>query len=1147
VRAVITPPPPPPPLVQVGMALGAATLAACGAVLRAACKSERCVLVSAHVGDWCALAATLIAVSIPARLCDRVIFSAIALIGEVVSLAFFQPVFFYASALEGSVSRFMWIGITWSTYDGVLSTNQPALIENGFQCLFAFQVLAVLRNLALRISLRHFLVGTYEAAINDLLFQHLVLLSASCRHDATPDGHVKLNNDEAYRELRRVFLSADFRRKLDFIAKMRFRLYNRANQLVPIARQEAVAPFARLAFKRLARIPAAALLVVESKALENYLEGFDPGSVSGTGSASTVATAGAGRTPGVDAGFVGSTLPPEYSASALNLTDYTAAGVGPGGGVASARGSGGSGNGGGSVGGGSGRGDTPDGGILGGDDVGLSIDTPSVPVPSGALHAPPGAAGGGRPRSGTILDTVTDAFASAFSTPTHVNRDLRIRRQVSGDIRSSTSGSSDIATARSIRGGGGSGGLVRHTSSRTLASFPSPSVLLPPVMEGQPALGDPAARPRHASSASVPQLPPAAASWSPTVAPVTAPPPASLPRQPTSGSGRSTTDALRSRALTSMTFQPPASAGGTAGAPGSASPAGGVTAAAAADPFAYQGAVHNGGSGDGAGVALTSPAAHHAPSAAAPGGHVRLTSGDEAASSPPSASPPLPQPELAVPPQRRPSPIPTGARRVSFVSSKRPSESPPTVGEGSSSGATERPRRTSGPAGLSAEHSVGALSQVGKFLSEALRAGLALADDGEGDGRGAASGGGSHNSTSSTSFAGANGAGGVDSSGPAAGGGASDPQPAAPAAPAASKPVYPPLTLSHIATVVDTAIVDVDKALSLFDSNGDGQVEMAEFIAGAEAAWTNLHSLRASLSGHASATAINWLLDIAFWIIIAAVSLSIFSVPVVDVFVPLGTVCVSASFAIGASLSNVVSSLIFVLVVRPYAVRHAACNSAAALAFIPLRLCAGWRPSHRVHRVQRGGHPDGAARGCVDDHLCAVRQQGRHGAQSPVVQQQHRELQAQPSSGGPLGAGRQLRHHGSSIGGPPPPIGRVPAHAAPILEAGQSHPHERRAGAVAGADHLAAVAPVVAGHRQGQSGYLCRLHAPAVRHERVGHRLPRRRCQRQSGRQLRDPRSGSCAAHSVPWCEPWQRSRRCSCIVTCIAKCASCLFVCMAG
>lgn len=63
------------------------------------------------------------------------------------------------------------------------------------------------------------------------------------------------------------------------------------------------------------------------------------------------------------------------------------------------------------------------------------------------------------------------------------------------------------------------------------------------------------------------------------------------------------------------------------------------------------------------------------------------------------------------------------------------------------------------------------------------------------------------------------------------------------------------------------------------------------------------------------------LLDVVFWSLLGAATLVIFDVPLVQVYVPLGTLLVSASFAIGASISNIVSSLIFVLATRPFEVR----------------------------------------------------------------------------------------------------------------------------------------------------------------------------------------------------------------------------------
>ena len=164
--------------------------------------------------------------------------------------------------------------------------------------------------------------------------------------------------------------------------------------------------------------------------------------------------------------------------------------------------------------------------------------------------------------------------------------------------------------------------------------------------------------------------------------------------------------------------------------------------------------------------------------------------------------------------------------------------------------------------------------------------------------------------------------------------------------------MYPKLRLAHIAAcLVDSVAMGVDpeKAFALFDTNSDGGlgqrlpqrgasssvsrprraaasplvsagfVERPEFISAMEGMYSDLRSLKASLNGHQSvSTAMQSVLDVLFWLILGVAVLWIYDVPVVQVYVPLGTLIVSSSFALGSSLSNIVSSLVFVLVTRPY-------------------------------------------------------------------------------------------------------------------------------------------------------------------------------------------------------------------------------------
>lgn len=141
------------------------------------------------------------------------------------------------------------------------------------------------------------------------------------------------------------------------------------------------------------------------------------------------------------------------------------------------------------------------------------------------------------------------------------------------------------------------------------------------------------------------------------------------------------------------------------------------------------------------------------------------------------------------------------------------------------------------------------------------------------------------------------------------------------AAAAKEKAQYGPLSISHFAAALDTNLIDVEKAFNLFDTNADGVVEMPEFLAAVETLYDEWRNLRAALTGRASTqNALDMILNVAFVVAAMTTVLMVFEIPVIQVFVPLGTVLVSASFAIGTSLSNVVSSLIFVLVTRPYAV-----------------------------------------------------------------------------------------------------------------------------------------------------------------------------------------------------------------------------------
>lgn len=270
---------------EVGIALLSLLIALLGFIWRGACTDETavrtsCSVFGTHIGDWLRFVALSLFISIPGRLLDKVFFAFVAWVSEnVLTWSLLDQFFFWVGSLEGSIARFWWIGITWSYADMVTPAATAAgatpPIQDAMRALWVMQVLAVLRNIALRLLLRNVLIGSFEQAINDVLFQQAALLSV-CNpgHRLAPDGKIRVDKDAPYREIWRMLSATDVRRKLDFVNKTRFRLYARNGALVPIARKEGAAPFAKLAFKRLLRLPTSALVEVDVRSKEQITAGL---------------------------------------------------------------------------------------------------------------------------------------------------------------------------------------------------------------------------------------------------------------------------------------------------------------------------------------------------------------------------------------------------------------------------------------------------------------------------------------------------------------------------------------------------------------------------------------------------------------------------------------------------------------------------------------------------------------------------------------------------------------------------------------------------------------------------------------------------------------------------------------------------------
>lgn len=162
-------------------------------------------------------------------------------------------------------------------------------------------------------------------------------------------------------------------------------------------------------------------------------------------------------------------------------------------------------------------------------------------------------------------------------------------------------------------------------------------------------------------------------------------------------------------------------------------------------------------------------------------------------------------------------------------------------------------------------------------------------------------------------------------SGAATGYGASKGAPPPPAVrlPASLSSSLRPLTAADfIATTGagDAATAELGRwAFDAADANEDGAVsssELADWVADAYWGWANL---RKQLEGHTTGLRVlGRVLNGAFWMTVGLVALVVMGVELGAVLVPLGTVVVAASFAVGPVTGDAMQGLMLVLVTKPF-------------------------------------------------------------------------------------------------------------------------------------------------------------------------------------------------------------------------------------
>jgi hypothetical protein len=171
---------------------------------------------------------------------------------------------------------------------------------------------------------------------------------------------------------------------------------------------------------------------------------------------------------------------------------------------------------------------------------------------------------------------------------------------------------------------------------------------------------------------------------------------------------------------------------------------------------------------------------------------------------------------------------------------------------------------------------------------------------------------------------GGGGGGGAPTADPGSGGSAAGYKGASPSLPQqALAPQLRPLVAADFVAATgagDASTAELGGwAFNAADANEDGAVsasELADWVADAWWGWVNL---RKQLEGHTTGLRVlGRVLNGAFWALVGLVALQVMGVGWGDVLVPLGTVVVAASFALGPVTSDAMSGLVLVLVTKPF-------------------------------------------------------------------------------------------------------------------------------------------------------------------------------------------------------------------------------------
>lgn len=933
---------------EILIALIAVITAVIGVIVQLSCEylPHRCEVFGAPVSQYMDVVASSLVFSIPARIIDKIIFSVIQAATASVSSETINTIVFYITAFEGSIHRFIWIGLTWIVADRILELRDPWYLERGMLCLLIAQILAVAKNLAVRVILRNVLISSFSEKIQDILFglSALLMVTKVPQLNLNEEGKLILEKDNAQKELHRMLVSTNFPAKLDFISKLRFRMYNKQGLLQPVGSGVLLTSYARYAYKALVRLPSTALVEFdvydragEEIHVSNYVNGTTNNPTVASSSSSMNNNPNTTNNYTLPTGTGIPTIPLQRQSSSFgpsrnnnvsnennsyrnsttnsnsNNTNLLVSAV---------------------------QNSSSTNSLNGGEEedsvTNKSTPNPRVNVYSGGYETPADEGWDPTQATNSVLDKAEE-ISDKDSLYSHGNlqrgaslrpRDFGLQRTISIMGRPRAGTLRDVAerfvggVSSSLRVGTHASpslipnSIVSSPSSRDRTTSTASHILTKttPSFHGSNQFSDSTFGSSPSNMNQPPHEPPPV---TPYLLPVGSPPLSSTSSLPAlTSSSSSTTTTTRSRLLTPSTFQPPEglfrSSTGDSTAPMKSirevASIPSVSETRTVGQSTMPSTRFNGATGS-----LASPSRrNNNPSTV-------VTDTNTTETIPVSLSSSLPTSFSQNTLTRSSDPMLDRSTIFNSINmNRRPSDPGSLRTTGSTLGATTEIVGKTGNLRGSTLSNLNALGNLSHFVSiganmkhvrEAFRIGLmdALRNDDYLN-----STGNFNPSNPSTTVIEPNKSGKItDSNGKTV----TDPS-------VKHKPRkmdYPPLLPGHFAACIEHNELDVNKVFSLFDSNGDGNVKMDEFIAGCESVLSNLKSLKTSLNGHQSVvTALTTVMDAAFGIVLlVAVSFAI-EIPVVQVFVPLGTVLVSLSFAIGQSISNIVSSLIFVIISRPY-------------------------------------------------------------------------------------------------------------------------------------------------------------------------------------------------------------------------------------